>query len=78
MDVVSQPLVLVAGRGSGEDSAQVVAVLAGGVEALPGGVGQVALCIDLCALQTNWRGEFLGLFRTLRLLNLNCFFLEGN
>lgn len=54
-DVVSEPLVLVAGCGSTEDAAQVVAVLAGSVVALPGGVGQVALAIDLCAFQTNWR-----------------------
>lgn len=52
-DVLREPLVVVAGRGRAEDAAQVVAVLAGRVVALPGGVGQVALAVDLCAFQTD-------------------------
>lgn len=56
-DVVGEPLVLVAGRGRAEGAAHVVAVLAGRVVALPGGIGQVALAVDLGAFQTDWGGE---------------------
>ena len=52
-DVVSELVVLVAGRGRAEDAAQVVAVFARSVIAFSQGVGQVTLAVDLFAFQTD-------------------------
>lgn len=53
VDVVSELVILAAGRRRAEDTAEVAAVLTGGVVAFPHRVNQIALSVDLYAFQTD-------------------------
>lgn len=56
-DVVSELVILAAGRWRAKDTAQVAAVLAGSVVGFSHGVDQVALSVDLYAFQTDWKRQ---------------------
>ena len=56
-DVISELVILVAGRGRAEDTTQVVTVLTGSMIAFSQRVSQVTLSVDLFAFQTDWRED---------------------
>lgn len=71
--VVQQLLVVVGRGGRGQTAALGRAVVAGGVEAPVGAVGQKTLAGDLGASQTNWEIERLGGFHIQETVLFVCF-----